>query len=151
MNADSEVHRAIRVGVTHLLTSYQYLGDTGKLDRLAQLFAPDGVLQIGDDRYVGVDGVLALFRSTSGQFADVGFLPARHHISSIYVEPQPDGSAKTLRVLPVHRHSRARSLGHLPRRSRPGRATVTAGGSRTGRVITEGFAPGSHLAPPPTT
>jgi hypothetical protein len=52
----------VRVGVTHLLTTYQYLADTGKVERLAQLFA-DGVLEIGDD---GHHGVLALFRSTSG-------------------------------------------------------------------------------------
>jgi hypothetical protein len=30
----------IGVGVTHLLSTYQYLADTGKVERLAQLFAP---------------------------------------------------------------------------------------------------------------
>src|SRR6195952_1735116 len=82
-----------RVGVTHLLTSYQYLADTGRVERLAQLFAPDGVLEIGEERHTGVDGVLALFRDTAGRFADADFLPARHHLSSIYVESRPDGSA----------------------------------------------------------
>jgi len=35
----------VRVGVTNLMTTYQYLADTGKVERLAQLFAPDGVLR----------------------------------------------------------------------------------------------------------
>jgi hypothetical protein len=50
---------------------------------------------IGDERWVGPDGVLELFRRASAQFADADFLPARHHLSSIYAEPMPDGSAKT--------------------------------------------------------
>jgi hypothetical protein len=142
----------VRIGVTHLLTTYQYLADTGKVERLAELFAPDGVLEIGDDRYTGVDGVLGLFRDTSGQFADADFLPARHHLSSIYVEPQPDGSAKAYSCF---QFIGTRGLDHwgtyrdvvVPFKD------GTEDGWRFAhrRVIIEGFAPGSHLAPRPTT
>jgi hypothetical protein len=136
----------IRVGVTDLLTNYQYLADTGKVERLAQLFAPDGVLEIGGDTYVGVDGVLGLFRSTSERFTDPDFLPARHHLSSIYVEPLPDGSAKAYSCF---QFIGTRGLDHWG--TYRDVATQTDDGWRFEhrRVITEGFAPGSHLAPPP--
>ena len=53
------------------------------------------MLEIGAEKFTGPDEILGLFTRTSGQFADADFLPARHHLSSIYVEPLPDGSAKT--------------------------------------------------------
>ncbi len=78
-----------------LLTTYQYLADTGKIERLAALFGPDGVLEIGTEKFMGATEVLSLFTRTSAQFLDADFLPARHHLSSIHVDPQSDGSAKT--------------------------------------------------------
>jgi hypothetical protein len=139
----------IRVGVTHLLTTYQYLADTGKVERLAQLFAPDGMLEIGAEKFVGPDEVLGLFTRTSGQFVDADFLPARHHLSSVYVEPQPDGSAKTYACF---QFIGTRGLDHWGTY----RDVVVPASSdgwrfKHRRVITEGFAPGSRLAPPPTT
>jgi hypothetical protein len=137
----------IRVGVTHLLTTYQYLGDTGKVERLAQLFAPDGVLEIGAEKFVGPDEVLGLFTRTSGRFVDVGFLPARHHLSSIYVEPQPDGSAKSYACF---QFIGTRGLDHWGTYRD---VAVPASGEgwrfKHRRVITEGFSPGSRLAPAP--
>jgi hypothetical protein len=135
-----------RVGVTHLLTSYQYLADTGKLERLAQLFAADGVLETGGERYVGVDGVLALFRSTSGRFTDADFLPARHHLSSIYVEPQTDGTAK---VYSCFQFIGTRGLDHWG--TYRDVAVETEEGWRFAhrRVVIEGFSPASPLAPRP--
>ena len=67
--------------LTALLNTYQYLADTGKVERLAQLFAPDGVLDIGSEKFTGPDEVLGLFTRTGGQFVDADFLPARHHLS----------------------------------------------------------------------
>jgi hypothetical protein len=144
-------HNEVRVGVTHLLTSYQYFADTGKVERLAQLFAPDGVLEIGAERLTGPDEVLAFMRATGGQFVDAGFLPARHHLSTIHVEPLPDGSAKTYACF---QFIGTRGLDHwgtyrdvaVPAEDSDGSAWRFA----RRRVITEGFAPGSSLAPPPT-
>jgi hypothetical protein len=139
----------IRVGVSALLTTYQYLADTGKVERLAQLFAPDGVLEIGSETFVGASEVLGLFTRTSGQFVDADFLPARHHLSSIHVEPRPDGSAKTYACF---QFIGTRGLDHwgtyrdvvVPSTE----ATADGDGWRFAhrRVITEGFAPGSRLA-----
>ena len=139
----------VRVGVTHLLTTYQYLADTGKVDRLAQLFAPDGVLEIGAEQFTGPDQVLGLFTRTSGQFVDADFLPARHHLSSIYVEPQPDGSAKTYACF---QFIGTRGLDHWGTYRDVAVRTQAGDGWRFAhrRVITEGFAPGSRLAPAPS-
>jgi hypothetical protein len=146
-------HNEVRVGVTHLLTSYQYFADTGKVERLAQLFAPDGVLEIGAERFTGPTEVLGLFRRAGGQFVDADFLPARHHLSSIYVEPRADGSARTYACF---QFIGTRGLDHwgtyrdvvVP--STDGNADGAAWRFSRRRVITEGFAPGSGFAPPPT-
>jgi hypothetical protein len=134
----------IQVGVTHLLTTYQYLADTGKVERLAELFAPDGVLEVGAEKFAGPNEVLALFTRTSGQFVDADFLPARHHLSSIYVEPQPDGSAKAYACF---QFIGTRGLDHWGT-YRDVVVPVSGDGWRFKhrRVITEGFAPGSRLA-----
>lgn len=145
MTSDQDLR--VRVGVTHLLTSYQYLADTGKVERLAQLFAPDGVLEIGAECHTGVDGVLALFRGTAGRFHDADFLPARHHLSSIYVEAQPDGSAKAYSCF---QFIGTRGLDHWGTyRDVAVPCPDDGDGWRFAhrRVVTEGFAPGSHLAP----
>ena len=133
----------IRVGVTHLLTSYQYLADTGKVERLAQLFAPDGVLEIGDERWVGPEAVLGMFRDTAGRFAEADFLPARHHLSSIYVEPQPDGSAKTYACFQFIGTRGLDHWGTYRDKAVPGPDGWLFA---LRRVVTEGFAPGSRLA-----
>ena len=142
----------VHVGVTRLLNTYQYLADTGKVERLAQLFAPDGVLEIGSEKFAGPDEVLGLLTRTSGQFVDADFLPARHHLSSIYVEPLPDGSAKTYACF---QFIGTRGLDHWGTYRDVAVPTKVGDGWRFKhrRVITEGFSPGSRLAPavPPTT
>jgi len=152
VSTDAEGRRAIRVGVTNLMTTYQYLADTGKVERLAQLFAPDGVLEIGAEKFTGPDEVLGLITRTSGQFVDADFLPARHHLSSIYVEPLPDGSAKTYACF---QFIGTRGLDHwgtyrdvaVP--SNDGNADRDGWRFKHRRVITEGFAPASRLATGP--
>lgn len=138
----------LRAGVTDLLTTYQYLADTGRVERLAQLFAPDGVLEIGSETFTGPDEVLGLMTRTGGDFTDADFLPARHHLSSIHVEPQPDGSAKTYACF---QFIGTRGLDHWGTY----RDVVVRSGDgwrfKRRRVITEGFAPGSRLAPLPGT
>jgi hypothetical protein len=146
------VSAEIQVGVTALMTTYQYLADTGKVERLAQLFVPDGVLDIGTEKFTGPDEILGLFTRTSGQFVDADFLPARHHLSSIYVEPQPDGTAKTYACF---QFIGTRGLDHWGT-YRDVVVPTDANGWRfkQRRVIVEGYAPGSHLAqapPPPAT
>lgn len=146
---DSERLR-VRAGVTNLLTTYQYLGDTGRVERLAQLFAPDGVLELEDESFTGPTEVLGLFTRTSGQFVDADFLPARHHLNTIHVDPQADGSAKTYACF---QFIGTRGLDHwgtyrdLVVPATDGNTDGDGWRFARRRVIVEGFAPGSRLAP----
>lgn len=85
----------VRIGAAHLLATYQYLADSGKTRQLAALFAPDGVLEVAGAAYRGPDGVLGFFQNTKNAFMAADILPARHHLSSIYIDPRPDGCAHT--------------------------------------------------------
>lgn len=84
-----------RVGVADLMASYQFLGDNGRLAELSQLFLPDAVFTTNSEQFIGPADILEFFGRTGVAFAGSGILPARHHLSSIHVQPRPDGSAST--------------------------------------------------------
>lgn len=84
-----------RAGVAHLMATYQFLVDSGKIAELAALFAPDAVFETNTVRVVGRESIAAQFTDVKATFRAAGFLVARHHLSSIYVEPRPDGHAST--------------------------------------------------------
>jgi hypothetical protein len=90
-----ETELRTRVGVADLMATYQFLADSGKTQELSQLFLPDAVFVTNTDEFVGPSAILEFFRSTGTAFASTGFLPARHHLSSVYVQPRPDASAAT--------------------------------------------------------
>jgi hypothetical protein len=78
---------AARIRIAHLLSSYTYFGDTGQIDRFAALFAEDGVLEVAGRMSTGPAGIAAYARGVGGDFGSKpGFLPARHHVSSVYIE-----------------------------------------------------------------
>jgi hypothetical protein len=77
------------------MATYQFLADAGKIRQLSALFAPDAVFETNTARFVGPDGVLGFFADTKDAFLAASFLPARHYLSSVYVEPRLDGSAST--------------------------------------------------------
>jgi hypothetical protein len=84
---------AVQVGVGDLLARYQYLADTGRVDQLALVFAPDAVYETNTGRHVGRDAILDFFRGVGSSFIDSGLLPARHHLSSILITDRGDGTA----------------------------------------------------------
>jgi hypothetical protein len=83
------------VGVSQLLGRYQYFVDAGKLDAVVSLFTSDAVFQTDNNSYIGPRGVRTFFDAVRQCFLDAAFLPARHHLSSICVEPNPDGTASS--------------------------------------------------------
>ena len=120
----------IRVGVTHLLTTYQYLADTGKVERLAQLFAPDGVLEIGAETFTGPDEILGPIHPHQWAIRRCR-LPARASSPELDLRRTATRRQREdLRVLPVHRHPRA-SITGAPTATSPCRRRGTAGGSST--------------------
>lgn len=84
-----------RVGVTNLMATYQFLADAGRIRELVALFAPDAVFNTNNERFVGIDAITGLFTQTGEMFRGAGFLPARHHLSSIQIDVSPDGTATT--------------------------------------------------------
>jgi len=84
-----------RIGVADLMATYQFLVDAGKIRQAAELFAADGVMQTALGEFVGPEGILEFFRRTKAGFIAADFLPARHYLSSVRVEPRPDGTAST--------------------------------------------------------
>lgn len=53
------------------------------------------MFETNNGRFVGIDGILGFFADTKKSFLAAGFLPARHYLSSIYVDARPDGHAST--------------------------------------------------------
>lgn len=84
-----------RVGAGDLLATYQYLADSGKTRELSRLFLADGVLETNTEELVGPDAIFEFFGRTAGAFTSADFFPARHHLSSVYIEPRGDGNAAT--------------------------------------------------------
>jgi hypothetical protein len=82
-----------KVGVADLLATYQYLADAGKIRQLAGLFTPDAVFENNTGEHIGPQGVLDFFQSTKAAFIAADFMPARHYLNSVYVQPRGDGSA----------------------------------------------------------
>jgi hypothetical protein len=84
-----------RVGAADLMATYQFLADSGKIRQLAELFAPDGVLETDNGRFVGPEQILGFFAEVKDSFIAARFAPARHHLSSVYVDARQDGHAAT--------------------------------------------------------
>ncbi|WP_261558357.1 nuclear transport factor 2 family protein [Frankia tisae] len=133
-----------RVGAAHLLASYQYFADSGRLGPLVDLFLPDAVFRINDDTNVGRDAIEAYFRSAGESFRGVDILPGRHHLSSIYVDPHAEGGAATYACF---QYIGIRGLDHWGTyRDEVVEVDGTWRFARR-RVTVEGFAANSPLAP----
>jgi hypothetical protein len=90
-----DIELRTRVGAADLLATYQFLADSGKTRELSELFVADAVYKTSTEELVGRKAIFDFFRRTADAFASAGFFPARHHLSSVYIEPRPDGSAAT--------------------------------------------------------
>jgi hypothetical protein len=90
-----DIELRTRVGAADLLSTYQFLADSGKTSELSELFLPNAVFKSNCEELVGPEAILDFFRRTGDAFTSAGLLPARHHLSSVHIEPRPDGSAAT--------------------------------------------------------
>lgn len=90
-----DIELRTRVGVGDLLATYQFLADHGKTRELSGLFVPDAVFTTNTGELVGREAIFGLFRRSADAFVSAEFLPARHHLSSVYIDPRADGSAAT--------------------------------------------------------
>ena len=79
-----------REAVRHAIASYTYAADNGHFDDVAELFAPDGVLEvhgIGGARAEGTEAIRGFFRGVGGDVVTTA-PPGRmqHHVSSVRVD-----------------------------------------------------------------
>jgi hypothetical protein len=72
-----------------------FLAVAGKIRQLSDLYGPDAVFETNNARFVGPDGVFGFFTQTKDVLLGTDFLPARHHLSSVYLDPRPDVGAST--------------------------------------------------------
>jgi ketosteroid isomerase-like protein len=74
--------------IRHVVAAYVQRVDTGRIDEVLQLFAPDGVLEIvGQARHEGVGAIRAMFERGVDHLARSESLPRiRHHLTSHLIE-----------------------------------------------------------------
>lgn len=83
---DDEV--ALRLGVMDTIARYTRFGDAADFDTFCDQFTEDGVLETKGRVSRGRGEILAFLGEIGKRFsAPAGFLPARHHVSSVFVEP----------------------------------------------------------------
>lgn len=90
-----DIELQTRVGVGDLLATYQFLADGGKTRELSELFLPDAVFRTDTQELVGREAIFGFFCRTADAFTSAGFLPARHYLNSVRIEPHSDGGAAT--------------------------------------------------------
>ena len=90
-----DVELRTRVGAGDLLATYQFLADSGKVRQLSELFLPDAVYRTNTEEFLGREAIFDFFHRTAEAFMSADFLPARHHLSSVYIAPHSDGTAAT--------------------------------------------------------
>jgi hypothetical protein len=86
---------AMRLGVGDLMGKYQQYADTGRVDDLLELFAPDGVFETNGVRLTGRPEIGEWFRETINAVRQSDPVPGRHHLSTMLVTPKDAYSAST--------------------------------------------------------
>lgn len=85
-----------RESIRDLVARYNANADTGRYDQVVELFAPDAVMEIGQDRqYRGREDIRTIFTTTSGA-ADFGDRPVyvRHSTSTLQIDLIDQSRAK---------------------------------------------------------
>ena len=77
-----------RDSIRHLLATYTYNGDRGRIDALAACFAEDGTLEFPGALATGPVAIVAAL--TSGGQADPARTFVRHHITNPLIEVEGD-------------------------------------------------------------
>ncbi|MCU1497312.1 MAG: hypothetical protein JWM47_1265 [Acidimicrobiales bacterium] len=79
-----------REAVRDLVARYTQAGDRGRIVDLAELFAVDGALDVGEHggRWEGRDEIVARLRAVAERIAVAGSSPGpvRHHVSSLAID-----------------------------------------------------------------
>jgi ketosteroid isomerase-like protein len=77
---------AAREQIRELVAAYTHLGDSGRIDQMVKLFAPDATLETADGTYHGPDEIEGFFRNiVDGRSEAPTRTFVRHHISNVTI------------------------------------------------------------------
>jgi hypothetical protein len=77
---------AARAAIADTIATYCHAGDSGRIDEFLSCFAADGVLETKGRTSRGSTEIAAFVREIGVAFSsDPAFLPARHHVASVWV------------------------------------------------------------------
>lgn len=84
-----------RAAIADLMTTYARAGDSGRVEDFVACFAPHGVLEVKGRVNRGHAEITEFVRDVGQLFsADQLFLPARHHLASIWSELTGEDEAR---------------------------------------------------------
>jgi uncharacterized protein (TIGR02246 family) len=77
-----------REAIRETIASYAHHADSGRFEELADLFAPDGVLEVrGEPPIVGREAIRAFLTGVGVSLAGASEVPIiRHHVSNVTIE-----------------------------------------------------------------
>jgi uncharacterized protein (TIGR02246 family) len=77
-----------REAIRETIASYAHHADSGRFEELADLFAPDGVLEVrGEPPIAGREAIRAFLTGVGVSLADASDVPIiRHHVSNVTIE-----------------------------------------------------------------
>lgn len=77
-----------RESIRDLIARYTWAGDHGDLEALAECFADDGVLDVGEHggRWVGRAEIVRQLEAVVARTAGTARGPLRHHVSSVLID-----------------------------------------------------------------
>jgi uncharacterized protein (TIGR02246 family) len=140
---------AAREAVRDLVARYTWAGDRGRSEELAELFALDGVLDVGDHggRWEGRDEIARQLDAVAARVASAGTVagPVRHHVSSVLVDVTSPGEATSSSYFLVLTPIGVDHWGRYRDRVAVGADGAWRFAERTVRV--DGHAPGSLMVP----
>jgi hypothetical protein len=105
VNDSFDAQAIVGAQIRNLLSAYNYFGDRSMTDKLAELFAPDGVLETsGSGSLVGRDAIANYLteRHKTRKTIDEGVAYTRHHLATTYVfdvQPQRASAHSYFQVL----------------------------------------------------
>ena len=81
--------------IRHLLALYNNCVDRGRIEELADVFAPDGVLQLSHETLTGQAAIGAALRGiTGGERPEVDLMGSRHQLTTSRIEIIDEGTAQ---------------------------------------------------------
>jgi len=85
-----------RESIRDLIARYNANGDSGRIDQMVALFAPDASMEASGQWYRGRDGIRSIFTGAAGRFSKVpNFTHLRHSTTTLQIDVLSPTKAKS--------------------------------------------------------